>query len=430
MSERADRIEPFRGLLFNSTRCGDLAAVVAPPYDLIGAELQDKLYQRSPYNVIRLELNRDPDRYRGSAETLKRWLKDGVLEEAPTPAFFFYTERFGLEGRTFAREGLIVALRVDEFAPGRILPHERTFAAPKEDRLRLLAATEVNTSSIFGLYSGAGAELNALYAAVRARDPIIAVRDDLGVQHEIRIISDPAEIATVKQALADVSILIADGHHRYATALNYRRQRREADGNPPGLRPYDYTLMTLTASDDPGLLVLPTHRVVRRIAASAVHNFVSHAHRFFAIEEYDDADELIARLRRSEHGVIAVALRGDPKLKLLGLMDRHAMEIAARHLTPELRELDVSILHSLIFERLLGIDEAAVKSGGNIEYTIDARAALVAVGSGNAAGAFLMNPPTMTDLQRVSMAGATMPEKSTYFYPKLLTGLVMHSLRD
>jgi uncharacterized protein (DUF1015 family) len=430
MFERKHRIEPFRGLFYNPGRCGDLATIVAPPYDLIGPERQAQLYERSPYNVVRLELGREPDRYGAAAALLDRWLREGILQRAPQPAIHLYTQNFTYEGREHTRSGFVVTLRLEEFAPGRILPHERTFAAAKQDRLELLSATRLNSSSIFGLYPGHHPELERLKQRVASRAADLAVRDDLGIGNELRAMSDPQEIRIVQKELAGVRLLIADGHHRYETALNYRRLLRAVEHDPPELEPYDYVMITLTSCDDPGLLILPTHRVVHHIDTQAMRDFDRRAAQFFAIEEFTDADRLLARLSEGGSGALAVAMAGVSKLRLLRLKDACAMASAAPQMPPEVRRLDVSVLHTLVLARLLGIDEAAVKSGDQIEYTVDARAALAAVNQGKAAGAFLMNPPSIADVERVSDAGATMPEKSTYFYPKLLTGLVMNPLID
>ena len=430
MSERKERIEPFRGLFFNPRRAGDMAAIVAPPYDLIDPRRQHQLYDRSPYNIVRLELGREPDRYKAAAATLEQWMRDGILERATVPAIHLYTQTFNFEGRDYKRDGLIVTLRLEEFAPGKILPHERTFAAAKQDRLELLDAMQVNSSSIFGLYPGRHADLEQLKERVARRQPDYAVRDDLSIGNELRAMSDAEEIRTVQRELAEVRLLIADGHHRYETALKYSHQRRTQEHEPAGLRPDHYVMITLTSCDDPGLLILPTHRIVHRINPESMPDFDRRAAEFFAIEKFTDSDPFLARLKAGGSGVLGVALGDASKLRILKLKEDSAMAAAAAQMPPEVRRLDVSVLHALVFDRLLGIDEAAVKSGAQIEYTIDARAALAAVRQGKAAGAFLMHPPSIADVERVSDAGATMPEKSTYFYPKLLTGLVMNPLSE
>ena len=430
MTVLENRIEPFRGLLYNRAKCGDLNAVVAPPYDLIGPERQNELYDRSPYNVVRLELNRDADRYESSAKTLRDWLDQGILRRAATPAIYLYSEIFEVEGRRLERNGFIVRIRLEEFSRERISPHERTFSGPKEDRLRLLSATATNMSSIFGLYSKDDRELDELRRNVSARATLLDVTDDLGIIHRLRAIEDSAEIATIQRALNDARILIADGHHRYETALNYASRMRAAGNNPPEPQPYDYTMMTLTACDDPGLVILPTHRLVKRLAPAAIRAFGQRAREFLNIEEFDEGRELYARLKRAGRGTLAAALSGSANFYLLRLKDPAKMEKIAPAMPSAIRELDVSILHAIVFERVLGLSESEVKAGGNVEYTIDADAAIDAVVRGEASGAFILNPPTIGDVERVSDTGATMPEKSTYFFPKLLTGLVMNPLSD
>jgi uncharacterized protein (DUF1015 family) len=429
MSGLGKRIEPFRALIYNSKIVGDPSRVVAPPYDLIGAARQNQLYERSPYNVVRLELGREADRYVAAEKTLAEWRASGVVERSARPAVFQYTQTFDVEGRLLHRTGYIARVLLEEFDRGRILPHEKTFPAAKEDRLRLLTALRINTSSIFGLYSGAHPNLDRLREQVAAREPLIDLVDDLGIRNELRPIEAPDEIAVVQRELESPRILIADGHHRYETALNYRRSRRQE--NPSNeLAPFDYTMMTLVAFDDPGLVILPTHRVVRSLPASAIATFTQRAREVFEVEEIAHRDQFRERLNNSGTGAIGVALKGNPNYLILRLRSAGTMETAMPDASPEVRRLDVSILHALVFDRIFGIRADEIRKGGNIEYTIEIGGALGAVANGHAGGAFLMNPPSIDDVERVSDAGATMPEKSTYFHPKLLTGLVMNPLFD
>jgi uncharacterized protein (DUF1015 family) len=232
----------------------------------------------------------------------------------------------------------------------------------------------------------------------------------------------------VQDALESSLILIADGHHRYETALNFRELRRTAEGNPGALHAYDYTMMTLVGRDSAGLVILPTHRVVQHLNADARASFSRRAREIFEVEAFDDRDRMRAELARRGRGTIGVALRGSSAVWLLRLRERQALETALPDIPPIVRELDVSILHALIFDGIFGVKPEAIKAGGNLEYTIDVAGALETVISGRADGAFLMNPPSIEDVQRVSDSGATMPEKSTYFYPKLITGLFMNPL--
>jgi uncharacterized protein (DUF1015 family) len=423
------RIEPFRGLLYDIARCGVLSNVVAPPYDLIDRARQDALYARSLYNVVRLELNRDPDPYVSAARTMSDWLREGVLKRAQRPLVYLYSQFFEVEGRRLRRDGLIVRLRLEEFSAGRILPHERTFPKAKQDRLDLLTALRTNVSSIFGLYSGAHPELSRLIAGLLNQEPALEVTDDLGIRNQLRAVEDAAAIETIQRELEAPRIFIADGHHRYETALEYRRRRRAAESDPVPIQSYDYTMMTLVGCDDPGLVILPTHRVVHRLNPGALASFDDAAGALFAIERFADADAMRAALGRVGQGAIAVALGGNRHaLRLLRLKDPALMAEAMPAAPAAVRRLDVSVLHVLVLERVFGITPEQVKAGGLVDYTIDARAALEDVANDRAAGAFLMNPPTIADVEAVSEAGAVMPEKSTYFYPKLLTGLVLNPL--
>jgi uncharacterized protein (DUF1015 family) len=425
MSLLSKRIEPFRALMYNRKISGEPARVVAPPYDLIGAARQQELYDRSPYNVVRLE----SDRYAAAEKTLDHWIDSDVLQRSARPAIFQYTQSFEVERRRLYRTGFIARVRLEEFERGRILPHERTFPAAKEDRLRLLTALQVNTSSIFGLYSGTHPELDRLRERVAPREPLIELVDDLGIRNELRPIEAAEDIAIIQRELESPRILIADGHHRYETALNYRRARRhENPSSEP--QPYDYTMMTLVATHDPGLVILPTHRVVKSLPQSAITTFRERARDIFEVDEVADRDQFHSRLNDMSIGAIGVALKGNTNYLILRLRDRAAIRTALPDAPDEVRELDVSVLHALIFDRIFGLRADEIRKGGNIEYTIDFGAALDAVAQGSADGAFLMNPPTIQDVERVSDAGATMPEKSTYFHPKLLTGLVMNPLFD
>jgi uncharacterized protein (DUF1015 family) len=428
MTHLSKRVEPFRALLYNAERVGDLRDVVAPPYDLIAAERQNELYDRSPYNIVRLELGREADRYAASAATLAKWRADDILRVAPRSAIYLYTQLFEVGGHQLKRDGFVGRVRLEKFSHGRILPHEKTFPAAKADRLKLLTALNTNVSSIFGLYSGKHAGLDALIAKAATRAPYANVIDDLGIENQLRAIEAPEEIATVQDALEASLILIADGHHRYETALNFREIRRATEGETGLLRPYDYTMMTLVGRDSAGLVILPTHRVVKHLDPGALASFEDRAREVFEVEAFADRDRMRSEVARRGRGTLGIALRGSRKTWLLQLRNRRALEGALPQTPEVVRELDVTTLHAMVFDRIFGVKPEAIKAGGNLEYTIDVDGALDSVSSGGADGAFLMNPPSIEDVQRVSDSGATMPEKSTYFYPKLITGLFMNPL--
>jgi uncharacterized protein (DUF1015 family) len=449
MSQLEPRIEPFPALIFNRERAGRLEDLIAPPYDLIDAARQEQLYARSPHNIVRLELNRDPDPYASAAATMARWTTQGILQRVQ-PAIFLYTQTFELEGRKFTRNGWVVRIRVEEFASGRILPHERTFPKAKEDRLRLLMATRANISSVFGLYPSGNKELDALMAEVANRPPLLEATDDLGSLNQVRAVNSPSEINAIQQALEQARVLIADGHHRYETALEYRRRARvrsdapslavghasqpvhltvgEGQGEGSESRPEDHVMMTLVAFDDPGLVILPTNRIIPVLRPEQIKVYEARIRESFDAEVLDDPVTMIARLKSRSRGYIGAAIKGI-RLNLLHLRNQDYMSRALPQAHEEVRKLDVAVLHALILDEVLGITPQMVRSGDNISYTIDGRAALADVASGAAAGAFLLSPPTVYDVEKVCDAGATMPEKSTYFYPKLQTGLLINPLQ-
>lgn len=429
MNALGERIEPFAALTYELAKIGSLDAVTAPPYDLIDSELQNRLYARSPYNIVRVELNRDAAPYESAANALAAWRSEQILSRAPHPALYHYTQDFASESRRRTRTAIIARVRLEEFSRGLILPHERTFPKAKEDRLRLLAATRTNVSPVFGLYRPADPALQELLARAAARPPMMVATDDLGIRNEIRVIAAAAEIGIVRRALAETRILIADGHHRYETALEYRRRRAaESAGNAP--QPFDYLMMALVAFDDPGLVILPTHRVARHLAPEAIASFDARGREHFTITEFTDQARFLETLATGGAGTLGISLADQHKLKLLKLKPTADLATAMPGVAGAVRELDISILHGLILDRIFGFQADEIRAGGNLDYTIDAAAALGRVASSDAAGAFLMNAPSAAEIERVSIAGATMPEKSTYFFPKLLTGLVLNPLDD
>jgi uncharacterized protein (DUF1015 family) len=420
-------LRPFRPLRYDPAVGGDLAAVVAPPYDVISAAHREALHQRSERNVVRLILSRAPDPYGTAAQLLREWRRDGVLVRDRAAALCFYVEGFALpNGEARQREGIIGVLHLEPFASGQIRPHERTLARPKEDRLRLLRACRTNLSPLFGLFADKLHVLDPAKEVAEARPPDIDVRDDANVRHRLWLLTKPSVIDSIAAPLARESIVIADGHHRYETALTYAEERRGEGGNPDA--PYNFVLMYLTSMDHPGLVILPTHRVLSKAASFDVAQFLAQLERHFRLQRFPRSarEQFLAGLRASPRlGRFGVMLAGEGDLLLATLDAPTVVDQYAAHLHPVVRRLDVTILDTVILRGLIGIDVTAAAQDGRLAYTHDAAAAAHAVDQG-AQAAFLMNPPDVTDVQAVCLAGQTMPEKSTYFYPKLLTGLVFH----
>ncbi len=425
-------LRPFRALRYNPAVVGDLAAVVAPPYDVISAAHREALHQRDPHNVIRLILSRDPDPYGSAAQLLQAWRREQVLVREERPALCFYVEEFRLpSGEQKQRQGIIGVVRLEPFASGHIRPHERTLAHAKEDRMRLLRACRTNLSPLFGLFADRLQVLDPAKEVAGKRAPDIDIRDEANVRHRLWLLTDPAVVAAITAPLADESVVIADGHHRYETALAYAEQRRaQGDRDPEAAQ--NFVMMYVTSMEHPGLVILPTHRVLSGAVRIDAPQFVRELQRHFRLTRFPrngQAQFRAALQQTPRQARFGVVLAGHDELLVATAEDTTVADQYASHLDPVVRRLDVTILDSVILRGLIGIDCTAAAQDGRLTYTHDDQAALSAVANG-AQAAFLMNPPDIADVQAACLAGQTMPEKSTYFYPKLLTGLVFHPFDD
>jgi uncharacterized protein (DUF1015 family) len=421
-------LRPFRPLRYHPAAVGDLAAVVAPPYDVVSEAYRDTLYARSEHNVIRLILNRDADRYTAAATLLRQWRATGVLVQDTQTALCYYVEDFTLpDGTARQRAGVMAAVRLESFDGGRIRPHERTFSRAKEDRLRLLQACRTNLSPIFGLYADKPDALEPARCVAARRTPDIDLRDDSGERHRLWLLTDPTEISAIGDALAAEAVVIADGHHRYETALAYRDQMRVAGAADPD-DAHNFVLMYLTSMSDPGLVILPTHRVLVDGIAGDPASLPERLRRHFRLTAFAGSarHEFKAALRQTP-GRFGVAVAGCDELFIAGVDDVGSLDPYLSQLASEVRRLDVTVLDRVILRGVLDVDCTQAAQAGRLTYTHDDDSALDAVRHG-AQAAFLINPPRIEDVVAVCAAGETMPEKSTYFFPKLLTGLVFHAL--
>jgi uncharacterized protein (DUF1015 family) len=421
-------IRAFRALHYDPARVGGLGAVIAPPYDVIDDAARDRLYERSPHNVVRLILNREADRYAAAAADLAAWRRDGILVQDAVPCLYYYLQDFSLPGGLRRqRAGLITAIRLAPFSEGVILPHERTFARAKEDRLRLVRSCRANLSPLFGLYANRSTALDPALRRSENEPAWVDVGEKDGDRDRVWRITAPEEIHKIRTALADATVFIADGHHRYETALAYRDERR-AEGEMDPETPHNFVLMYLTSMDEPGLVVLPTHRLWRGPLPASAEEILKRLGETFDIREIDGQAKLIEALNADEAaGSLAMRIAGREPSYLLRLRDPARLAEAFPDLAPVVRGLDVTILDGFVLRRLLGIDATRAAQEGQLAYTHDDGEALAATGSG-ASLAFLLPRPRMRDIEAVCLSGQVMPEKSTYFYPKLKSGLVFHLL--
>jgi uncharacterized protein (DUF1015 family) len=428
-------IVPFAGLRYDLARVGDAARVLAPPYDVIGEAERAELEARDQHNVVRVELPRGEGdaRYGAAANLLRAWLAEGVLRREQTPSMYVYEQQFSWAGKTYTRQGLVAALKLEPFEKRVVLPHEHTLTGPKEDRRKLLVATRTQISQVFGLYRDADGIAKAELDAITAAAPALDTSTPDGTRHRLWVVSEAARLNRLAGILRDKQILIADGHHRYETMVGLRGELR-GQGGAGAREPADYGAMFLARAEDPGLLVLPTHRLVRDLPDFSQTAFLSGAAAAFDVIPGDEttAQAVEARLAqlsvaedgspRVVFGLRAAGKRGPTWLVLKPIVDLSALG------PPALRNLDVTVLHGVLLGPLLGIDAAAMAKQSNLLYTHDTSEALARVDAGEVQAAFLMNATSVSQVLDACEQGHVLPQKSTYFQPKLATGLVMYQV--
>jgi len=420
-------IRPFRGVRYNHAVAGDLQQLVSPPYDVISPEQQTLLHLCSPYNAIHLDLNRDAERYTAAARTFREWLDQEVLIQDQEPCLYFYTQEFSLkDGSRHQRNGILAALRLEEFSSGRIRPHERTFESAKNDRLALLRACQAHLSPIFCLYSRSDWSLVETLKRALESPALMTVQDEQHATHRLWRISDPSLIAEVTAGLTQEPLIIADGHHRYETALRYRAECLAAQGRGSGDEPFNYVLAYLTNAQEEGLMILPTHRLLREGPLPNLQHLRMALQRDFRVAVFSVADRAAFFTALHAPGPerrIGCAFAGANHYWLLSFEERvtHGLPVSA-----PLRALDVTVLHDVIFQRFLGLPTEVQKQ--RLSYTVDEEEAIRLVSERHCQAAFFLKPTTYAQVAEVCERGETMPQKSTYFFPKLLTGLVFYRL--
>jgi len=438
------RIYPFRAWRYNpsSVRLED---VVTQPYDKISPSMQQAYYQRSPFNLVRIILGlpelfdaeRGESVYTRAARDFTAWREQGVLIQEKAPCVFAYSQRFKVPGTEIVKErrGFIALGKLHEYADQVVFRHEQTLSKPKSDRLNLLKATHAHFGQIFMLYSDpSGSVEKTIYDGAGPADA--EVTDEYGVLHRLWRVSDPAAIRLLTTAMADKKLIIADGHHRYETALNYSKEHAPAasastEHNPNELPQPPYpeaaVMMTFVNMDSDGLVILPTHRVVHSLNGFDPVTFATAAKEFFTLDALPEDNALAyTELLGAQQGTAFVAVTRSGALLLRSRQE--AVAAALAHLPERQRQLDLSHLHSIVLDRLLGLDAEKVREQTNLRYLRDAGEAVEQVRRGQADIAFLTNPVSMEQLKEVAFAGDVMPQKSTDFFPKLLSGLAIYAL--
>lgn len=438
---------PFRGILYNQKKIGNLEDIVAPPYDVISKDHQEKLYQKNDYNVVRLILGKihenDNDlnnRYTRSARDLKDWLKKGILQQNGDECLYFYSQNYLYMGEEKTRTGFITKTKIEEYEKRIICPHEYTLSKPKADRLELTRACEANFSQIFGLFSDPDKTIDNLIQKGIEGESLTKIKDPDGVVHNFGKITNRDIIKQLTSCMNNKKIFIADGHHRYETALAYRNEMRKKFADTTENKPYDYVLMYLTNMDSEGTSIFPIHRLLFDLDNFQPEQLLESLKTFFNIQKYsfkepDEKNKILVfllnqmKLKEKDQFTFGLYL-GTQSFYLLTLKDHsYAKNLAENSKQPEeLLELESFILHSLIIEKLMGIKKESIKNQENICYKKNEVEAVEMVDSGKYQLAFFLNPTPMEQIKKLASASVRMPQKSTYFFPKLLSGLVINPL--
>lgn len=437
-------VKPFKGIRYNPEKIADSAQVTTPPYDVISPEEQAAFYARHPNNVIRLILGRAKagdtaldNPHTRSAAYYRQWMSQGILIQEDQAALYLKSITYVHEAKTITRYGLIARVGLEPFEKRIILPHEKTFSKVRSERLELMKATHCNYCPIFSLYPDDGGIVGALEQAVDPSAPIIDFVDDQGQRHQLWRIRNPAIHRQVTEAMQDKQLFIADGHHRYETALNFRNHLKETDPSFTDRHPANDVLMYLCSMNDPGLIILPAHRLLKSVSMEDLRQAMEQSRTYFEVAEYAftpgdrphvEHTFLSALDDGRDRQCIGVYAHKSPVFYLLtlkaGMMDR----LFKDELDASLRLLDVTVLTRLLFMKILGFDPMRLDNEQLIGYASTADKALRFIDSGAYDAAFILNPTRIEQVREVAWKGLIMPRKSTYFYPKVQSGLVMNSL--
>ena len=424
-------IKPFRALKYQPSKSGPLEEVTCDPYDVVSEDKRKFYLDRNPYNLIRLELPKEDAPYQTAAALLKEWISSGILKKDPMDAIYIYEEEFSVGKSVKKVKGIICRVRLEEFSKGIIIPHEETLGKAKEDRFCLMKETACNFSPIYSLYSDPAHITRTQLDALSDQQPDIEMTDDALVTHRLWTITDKPVINKLCQQFRNRKLYIADGHHRYETALRYRDDNR-TNGTSPLNGADESIMMMLVDMENEGLVVFPTHRLIHGLKEFNASDVLSKCIPYFTLTDQKGASSIEPTLASYyEKGEKAFAFyQGDGNWTLMVQKDKNTLKKLFPEKSDAVCTLDVTILHTLILNRIFGIDEENMKNQTNLHYTRSFQEAISSVDSGESQCAFLLNPTKVSEILDVAATGEKMPQKSTYFYPKLLTGLVINDLTE
>jgi uncharacterized protein (DUF1015 family) len=421
-------VYPFRGFRYNKETVGDLSRVVTQPYDKTTPFMQEDYYRRSPHNVVRITLNsekkNDADtRYPEAGATFRRWIERKVLIQDDLPAIYPYYQEYSVEHQTRIQKGFIALLDLKHSGSG-IIPHERTLAAPKRDRLHLMRSLEGNEDLIYMLYADDSLAVDRIMdAGISGKQPEIEVTDEYGVIHRVWVLPDPTALQNIQNVMQSQQLFIADGHHRFETSINFMQECEQKHWRSIGIESFDKRMVTCINSAG-GITILATHRLVRDLPGFSPQSFLRAIETMFTVKSISSADDLWKQMGEEQQNHVFGFYAGAENYFLLQMKSSAKEDPLLRKHSEAYRELDVSILHSLLLERHLGIDADKLETQTYIDYERERELCIRSIDEGIYQAAFFLNPTTVEQMQRIASSGVRMPQKSTDFYPKMLTGLV------
>ncbi|NQT06448.1 MAG: DUF1015 domain-containing protein [Candidatus Omnitrophica bacterium] len=432
------RIKPFKGIRYNPGIVGDISKVVAPPYDVISDKMQGEYYRLHKNNIIRLTLGKikkgdtkSDNRYTRAKQYLDEWLKRDILMQDKEPSLYVYEQKYLFKNSLKSRFGFMGIMKIEDPHKSRVLPHEYTFAKPKRDRLSLVKAIEANPSPIFALFEDKGSAITGILESAAAGQPIVDF-EEAGVNHRLWRLRETESIKRICNLIKGKQIFIADGHHRYEVSLNFRDYcQKKAKGAGNKERGYDYIMVYLSALSNEALTVLSTHRVIRSVKVLKFKNIYSKLKKYFSIERFKTKEEIFRRIEKAREGefVFGMYYKNEGYLSLALRSNEVLNDVIKQDKQYEWKWLDVTILHQFIFDHLLKVKERVEKKD-NVVYTRDSDYAVNLVDNENYQIAFFLNPPRIGQIKDVARSCDKMPRKTTYFYPKPLSGLVFYKMKD
>jgi len=436
------KIKPFEGIRYTTEKVDKLSDLLCPPYDIISASEQDMYYKKSEHNIIRIEFGKEyfeddenDNKYTRASRYMTDWIEQNVLLRDKKPSIYIYQQQFHSDGRLLTRTGFIALTKLEDLSKGVVLAHENTLSKPKTDRMNLMESCQANISQIYVLYEDSSKTLSKiLFDYMSQNMPEVDVEGLHGIIERLWVVSEESILDEIVSCIADKKLFIADGHHRYETALNYRKKAMEKNNSHTGSEPYNYTMMLLVDMNDTGLLILPTYRALNELKDFNTQDFLIKAKEEFYVENHTlsgatiekRATEIRKLLDDKGAGAFVLYDAVTTQCTTLKIKDFSSMEkvFPSKHVS--YRNLDVCILHKLLLERLLGIGEEQLASQQYLTYTHDISEGLKWVEAGECQMLFFMSATSVKQVRDVSLAGEKMPQKSTYFFPKPPTGLVLN----